>query len=31
MKSLLGVILIGLLMFTYAEVGGAECAWVLWE
>lgn len=34
MKSLLaklGVILIGLIISGYAEVWGAECAWVLWE
>ena len=27
----LGVILIGLAIFGYAEMWGAECAWVLWE
>ena len=34
MKSLLGklgVILIGFAIFGYAEVWGAECAWVLWK
>ena len=31
MKSLLGVILIGLVIFSYAEVCKAECAWVLWQ
>ena len=34
MKSLLGrvgVVLIGLAIFGYAEVWGAECAWVLWK
>jgi hypothetical protein len=33
MKSLLvrlGVILIGLIIFSRAEVRGVECAWVLW-
>ncbi len=27
----LGVILIGLLVFGYAEVSKGQCAWVLWE
>lgn len=27
----LGVILIGLIIFGYTEVWGAECAWVLWK
>ena len=34
MKSLLGklgVVLIGFAIFAYAEVWGAECAWVLWK
>lgn len=33
MRSLsikLGVILIGLIIFGYAEVSNAQCAWVLW-
>lgn len=34
MKSLsvrLGVIFIGLIIFSYAEVCKAQCAWVLWK
>jgi hypothetical protein len=27
----LGIILIGITIFTYGEVWGAECAWVLWH
>jgi hypothetical protein len=30
MKSLLGVILVGVAIFGYAEVCNAQCAWVLW-
>jgi len=28
---LAAVLVIGLVLFTYAEVCGTECAWVLWE
>jgi hypothetical protein len=31
MKSILGVILVGLFIFSHAEVCNAECAWVLWK
>lgn len=31
MKSLLVVVLVGIIVFGYAELCNAQCAWVLWK